>query len=195
MTESDTELMVRFSKKSDEIAFEEIVQRHHRNVINIIYRFLGHEEHTEDLAQEVFMKVFQSRKRYEPTAKFTTWIYRITANLCLNFIRDHGKKSFSSLDSGSDERQRFHESISDPRQKAPLEKLEDDEVSSIIKEALETLPANQRMAVILSKYHGLSYKEIAETLLVSVMAVKSLLSRAKENLRIKLQHYLKDKGV
>jgi len=179
-------LMARIAK-GDEDAFEILVDRHQTSVLNVIYRFIGDRTQAKDLAQEVFLRVWQSAKHYEPKAKFTTWIYRITANLCFNELKSARRKRwFSFHPSAGDSKSIIEDSLSD-ESLSPEDILLAKERSRQINEALQALPANQRMAVILKRYDDLSYEEIARILGCSVSAVESLLVRAKKHLREKLK--------
>ncbi len=178
-------------QKGDERAFAELVRRNQSTVFAVVYRFMGDAADVEDLAQEVFLRVYRTGPRYKPTAKFSTWLYRITANLCLNAIRSRGKLRFSQLEvrdeSDSDA---FYREVEDTTGPAPHAALAASELQDRLRIALESLPDSQRTAIILNKYEQLSYDEIAAILDLSVMAVKSLLSRARANLRRELERYL-----
>ena len=172
--------------KGDEDAFEILVNRHQTSVLNLIYRFIGDRTQAKDLAQEVFIRVWQSAKSYEPNAKFTTWIYRITANLCFNELKSSRRKKWLQFFRfGEDQENTIEEVIVDPSP-SPEDLLLSREQSRRISGALQSLPENQRMALILKRYDDLSYQEIAQILGCSVSAVESLLVRAKRNLQEKL---------
>jgi len=180
---SDEELMAA-TAQGDEHAFEFLVKRHQSRILNLIYRFVGNRTQAGDLAQEVFIQVWQAAPRYKPRAKFTTWVYRITANLCLNELKSSGrKKLFFSESLGEDGRTPNEESNISP---SAEDLLLAEERSRQISDALQSLPENQRMALILKRYDNLSYHEIAKILECSVSAVESLLVRAKRNLKEKL---------
>jgi RNA polymerase sigma-70 factor (ECF subfamily) len=177
------DLMARVAQ-GDKCAFEVLVKRHQGAVLNIIYRFVGDRHKAEDLAQEVFLRIWQAAGRYKPTAKFTTWMYRITSNLCLNKLKSArrwelilfspGGKSWSPEDSYPD--QHAYEG------QTPEDLLVAADTKRQVTSALQRLPANQRLAIILKRYDNLSYKEIARILGCTVSAVDSLLVRAKRNL-------------
>jgi RNA polymerase sigma-70 factor (ECF subfamily) len=182
------ELMIRISE-GDEDAFEILVNRHQTPVLNLIYRFIGDRTQAKDLAQEVFLRVWQASKSYKPKAKFTTWIYRITANLCFNELKSsRRKKWFQFLQSDGDHEIRTEENLPD-RSPSPEDLLLAKERSLQISDVLQSLPENQRMAIILKRYDDLSYEEIAKVLGCSVSAVESLLVRAKRNLQEKLKNF------
>jgi len=173
--------------KGDEDAFEILVNRHQISVLNLIYRFIGDRTQAKDLAQEVFLRVWQSAKSYEPKAKFTTWIYRVTTNLCLNELKSaRRRKWFSFHRSDEDNENTIEETFSDGSPTAE-DLLLARERSRQITDALQSLPDNQRMALILKRYGDLSYHEIAQVLGCSVPAVESLLVRAKRTLQEKLK--------
>ena len=187
-TASNEDLMVR-SGRCDRHAFEILVRRHKRSVLNFIYRFIGDRIEAEDLAQEVFLKAWQSAATYKPTAKFTTWIYRIAANLCINKQKsDRIRSLFMVSPSRKEEEDSGDGFPADHAGKCPSPEdlLLAAERKQQILSALRRLPAKQRIALILKKYEGLSYKEIAGIIGCSVSAVDSLMVRAKKNLSRKL---------
>ena len=180
---SDEELMAA-TAQGDEHAFELLVKRHQGRMLNLIYRFVGNRTQPGDLAQEVFIRVWQAAPRFKPRAKFTTWIYRITANLCLNELKSSGKKKLFFSESHLEEgRPPNEESNASP---SAEDLLLAEERSRQISDALQSLPENQRMALILKRYDNLSYHEIAKIMECSVSSVESLLVRAKRNLQEKL---------
>jgi RNA polymerase sigma-70 factor (ECF subfamily) len=189
-TPSDIDLMLGCQKGDDE-AFDQLVLRHQRPVLNLVRRFVGPIPDVEDLAQDVFVRLYQARASYRPTAKFTTFLYRNTLNLCLNYIRDRKHRRAVSLESGGEE-DGYRFEPPDEAAESPPAAVARREASEAVRRAVAELPENQRSAVILSRWQGLPYLEIAETMELTVMAVKSLLSRAKENLRYKLSVVLKD---
>jgi RNA polymerase sigma-70 factor, ECF subfamily len=182
---SSEDLMARIAG-GDEGAFEILVGRHQTSILNLIYRFVGNRTQAKDLSQEVFIKVWQAAADYQPKAKFTTWIYQVTVNLCLNELKSaRRKKWFQFLRFGEDRENTIEDVIVDPSP-SPEDLLLSRERSKRISEAIQGLPENQRMAVILKRYDDLSYEEIARVLNCSVSAVESLLVRAKRTLREKL---------
>jgi RNA polymerase sigma-70 factor (ECF subfamily) len=177
------ELMSR-TAEGDEYAFEVLVRRHQASVLNFIYRYVGDRTKARDLAQEVFLRVWRAANRYEPKAKFTTWIYCIAANLCLNELKSSGKKKLFFSESSIEEGQTLNEESNVSPSAEDI--LLAEERSRQISHALQSLPENQRMALILKRYDNLSYGEIAKIMECSVSAVESLLVRAKRNLKEKL---------
>lgn len=175
-------LMSRF-QRGDDAAFEELVRLTRDGVINLAYRYLGDSAEAEDLAQEVFLKVYRARATWVPTAKLTTWIYRIVVNLCLNEIRDRKREVVGDPP---------EEIVAGEGEAGLLAQFTRDEVERAVRGAIQSLPENQRMAVLLVKYEGMSYEEAAETLGVSLEALKSLIFRAKEGLRQKLSRYIEE---
>ena len=187
---SSEDLMARIAEGDDD-AFEILVDRHQTSILNLIYRFIGDRTQAKDLAQEVFIRVWQAAKSYRPEAKFTTWIYRITANLCLNELKSARHRRWFSFNHADEDRVKgIEETLSDGSPTAE-DLLLARERSRQITEALQSLPANQRMALVMKRYDDLSYNEIAQILDCSVSAVESLIVRAKRNLREKLRNFRK----
>ncbi len=192
MPQEDAILMQRI-KEGDRAAFKILVEKHQLSVLNLCLRFTGNKTDAEDLAQEVFIRIFQAASRYEAKAAFTTWLYRIAVNLCLNFQRRQKILDFFSIDSN-------HKHAPDHQRKIPdiIDELRPDaefelkERQQLVQAAIQSLPENQRTVVILYRYHNLSYEEIAETLETTVSAVESRLHRAKLNLKAKLAPLLKE---
>jgi RNA polymerase sigma-70 factor (ECF subfamily) len=171
----------------DAVAFEELVERHQRLVVGTVARMLGSNSEVEDIAQQVFVRVWRSAKRYVPRAKFTTWLLKITRNLVFNELRRRSRHTQISLQVESEDEER---PIKDERAMAPDASLLERELQSAIESAIAQLPETQRMAVVLRRYEDLSYEQIADVLDQSVPAVKSLLFRARTELRTRLGRYL-----
>ena len=191
MTErADVELMLAI-KAGDEGAFSVLVNRHKNSIVNLTYRYLLNRADAEDIAQEVFLKVYKARKRYTPQAKFTTWLYRVAVNTSLNEIRSrknrptHGAAALAGAD---DE---FTPTLQDPTAEQPVDGAERTELAELVREAVMDLPERQRTALLLNKFQGLSYEDLAETLEMTIPGIKSLLVRARENVRRKIEPYLK----
>lgn len=192
LDDPDVALMLK-CQKGDKLAFEQLLDKYKSAVINTIYRFIGDKIEAEDLSQEVFLKIYNSRKSYKPSAKFKTWLFRITVNLCLNQIRDRKKYTRQTvyLDQAIEDEEGTHpKEFEDTRQETPSDSLLKQELEAVVRRAVNALPQNQKMVVILSRYQELSYEEIAKTMRCSVLSVKSLLFRAKENLRESLEDYV-----
>jgi RNA polymerase sigma-70 factor (ECF subfamily) len=181
----DAELMLRV-KSGDDASFGVLLEKHRNPVIHFLYRMVQNQAVAEELAQEVFLRVYRSRASYEPTAKFTTWLFRIATHLALNSIRD-GKND------------RKQESLDDMVDDQPVRQVSDNRPTieqammyqarlAEVKKAIQTLPEKQRAAVLMHKYEEMEYSQIARALNCSESAVKSLLFRAYETLRARLAH-------
>ena len=188
----DIEWMQRV-KQGDRDAFGELVEAHQGRVIGTVVRMLGPETmDAEDIAQQVFLRVWKSAARYEPTAKFTTWLFTITRNLVFNESRRRKNRPTSSLDAsapGSDE-DAGPRQFADDSTPSPEAALLEQEMREAIDAAIGELPEQQRMAVVLRRYEEMPYEEIARVLELTVPAVKSLLFRARTFLRERLERYL-----
>ncbi len=171
----------------DTSAFEKVVERHQALVAGTAARMLGSNSDVEDIAQQVFIRVWKSARRYVPRAKFTTWLLKITRNLVFNELRRAKRRAQIPLqsDPGAEEIQ-----LKDETNPAPDASLLEDELQRAIEEAIMQLPESQRMALVLRRYEQLSYEEIAGVLDLSVPAVKSVLFRARTELRSRLSKYL-----
>jgi len=183
--ERDAELMLRV-RAGDQASFGLLLEKHRAPVIHFLYRMVQNQAVSEELAQEVFFRVYKSRESYEPTAKFTTWLFRIATHLALNWIRDGKKEKLNeSLDKETPDgtvRQ-----IAD-RGETIEEELVHRAKLAQVREAIEALPAKQRAAVVMHKYEEMDYSQIARVLNCSESAIKSLLFRAYETLRTRLAH-------
>jgi RNA polymerase sigma-70 factor (ECF subfamily) len=186
----DAALMLR-AKRGDRAAFAELVEKYKQPVMNFVFRSLRDEIEAEDLAQNVFLQVFKSRARYRQTAKFSTWLFTIARNLCLNEIRRRSRHPAESIEEEHAEHEdQPHRQYEDKSQMAPPEQLLQGELARKIEEALAGLPENQRTAILLCRQDELSYEEIAEVLDCSLSATKSLIHRGRETLKEKLKPYL-----
>jgi RNA polymerase sigma-70 factor (ECF subfamily) len=187
----DAALMLRV-KQGDSGAFTELVDKYKQPVMNVVYRMLRDTTEAEDLAQNVFIQVHRSAHRYQVAAKFSTWLFTITRNLCLNEIRRRLRHPADSLDvpHPQNENQPWHE-FEDTKNFSPPEKLLQCELEERIEMALSELPENQRLAIVLCRQDELSYEEIAQVLGCSLSATKSLIHRGRETLKQKLKPYLR----
>ena len=181
----DAELMLRV-REGDDTSFALLLERHRGPVVHFLYRMVQNPSVSEELAQEVFLRVYRSRATYEPTAKFTTWLFRIATHLALNWVRDGKKeKGQESLDEqvidGVDRQVKDHQPTVEQSMLREVKMTE-------VRQAIEALPAKQRAAVLMHKYEELEYSQIARALNCSESAVKSLLFRAYESLRARLAH-------
>jgi len=179
--------LMSLASAGDMAAFEQLVERHQRMVVGTVGRMLGTNSDAEDIAQQVFVRVWKNLKRYEPRAKFTTWLLKITRNLVFNELRRRSRHPAVPLQSETDEEER---PLKDEHAASPDATLLEHELQDAVDAAIAQLPETQRMAVILRRYEELSYEEIAEALDQSVSAVKSLLFRARTELRESLKRYL-----
>lgn len=197
MATTGKELMLRF-QRGDESAFEEIVLRYQRAVLNFAYRAIGDSARAEDIAQEAFLRIFRARRRYRPTASFTTWLFTIVNRLCMNEIRSRRREARALRDpwkrAGSAAGETVIPRCGDRGDDPPPEIAERWERARMVRAAIQSLPSSQRAAVLLRRYEGMSYQEVAEAMGLTVMAVKSLLVRARENLRKRLDPYLRGGG-
>jgi RNA polymerase sigma-70 factor, ECF subfamily len=189
MARSDVQLMLDV-KAGDEQSFALLLQRYRTPLINFLYRMVRNREQAEDLAQEVFLRVYRARADYVPSAKFTTWMFRIATNLALNAVRDSKYQRMEiSIDApASADTEEGDERPLDIAEKRPdiEQRLVAEVRSKMIRHAIEKLPEKQRAAVLLHKYQELDYGEIAKILECSESALKSLLFRAYEALRVEL---------
>jgi RNA polymerase sigma-70 factor (ECF subfamily) len=186
----DAVLMLRV-KGGDVGAFEELVGKYKQPIVNLMYRMIRDLDEAEDLAQNVFIRVFQSAPRYEVSAKFSTWIFTIARHLCLNEIRRRGRHPAESLEAGQAESgEQAPRQFQDTRDVAAPQAFLQVELEGKIQEALAELPGKQRLAIVLCREEELSYEEIARVLGCSLSAAKSLIHRGRETLKEKLKPYL-----
>ena len=178
----------------DESAFDRLVGMYSAPVFAFLTRFLGPAASREDLVQEVFIRVLGARDRYKPSARFSTWLFRIVFNLCVNEReRRVGREiSLEALGESGATGEVGAIDWKDERATEPAEELERDDVVQAVRSAIAALPERQRMALILARYDELSYVEIAKVLASSERAIKSLVHRARENLRERLAPFLQD---
>jgi RNA polymerase sigma-70 factor, ECF subfamily len=184
MVRSDVQLMLDV-KAGDDASFDFLLRKYRSPLVNYLYRMVRDTATAEDLAQEVFLRVYRTRKQYVPSAKFTTWLFRIATNLALNSVRDSRYRKLEvALDApaGEDEAPR---ELPAPEMRIDEHMIERGR-AEFIRRAVGALPEKQRAAVLLHKYEEMDYAEIAKILDCSESALKSLLFRAYENLRVQL---------
>lgn len=174
-------------RDGDMKAFERLVELNQRAVIGTVARMLNNIDDAHDIAQQVFVRVWRSAERYEPSAKFTTWLFTITRNLVFNEIRRRGRKKEVSLEEQAEDHHRDHAA---PGRHNPDSAVQQSELEDAIDRAIQTLPEKQRLAVSLRRYEDMPYEDICEILGMSLSAVKSLLFRARNELKEKLAAYL-----
>ena len=187
---TDAEVMLRV-KAGDDAAFDFLVQKYRRPIVSFMYRMAHNPAAAEDLAQEVFLRVYRSRSSYEASAKFTTWLYRIATNLGMNYSRDtrHERpENIMNLDEPDEETGQSPD-LAD-RTPSIEEEIMQRERLNAIRQKVEALPERQKMAVLMHKYQQMDYRQIAEVLKLSESATKSLLFRAYETLRTQLKEFV-----
>ncbi|HMI53207.1 MAG TPA: sigma-70 family RNA polymerase sigma factor [Candidatus Saccharimonadales bacterium] len=189
MARTDVQLMLDV-KAGDEQSFALLLHRYRSPLVNFLYRMVRNREQAEDLAQEVFLRVYRAREEYVPSAKFTTWLFRIATNLALNSVRDHRHERMEiSIDAPitTDAEDGDERTLDIPEKHPNIEQhLVDEARRKMILHSINKLPEKQRAAVLLHKYQELDYGEIAKILDCSESALKSLLFRAYETLRVEL---------
>lgn len=184
----DVALMARI-REGDFEAFGQLVEIHQRSVIGTVAKMLGSPTEAEDIAQQVFLRIWKSAARYEPQAKFTTWLFTITRNLVFNEVRRRQRKPTVSV---QEREETTHRVVEDVQGSSPDEELLRSEMEAAIDRAIEALPEKQRLAVVLRRYEEMPYEEIGAVLSMSVPAVKSLLFRARTQLKESLEKYLRE---
>jgi RNA polymerase sigma-70 factor, ECF subfamily len=184
MTRTDVQLMLDV-KAGDDASFDLLLQKYRLPLVNFLFRMVRDAATAEDLAQEVFLRVYRARKQYSPSAKFTTWLFRIATNLALNSVRDNRHRRMDvSLDAPVEEDEAPRELPA--REMRIDEHMVERDRAQFIRRAVAALPEKQRVAVLLHKYEEMDYGEIAKILECSESALKSLLFRAYETLRVQL---------
>lgn len=187
---SDAAIMLRVAA-GDDAGFNFLVEKYHRAMVNFLYRMVHNQAVAEELAQEVFLRVYRSRESYRAEAKFTTWLYRIATNLAVNHARDtrHERAAQNVYLDAPDEETGTTPEVADERPSVEQRLLKDERMA-MIRQHVMALPERQRMAVLMHKYQGLDYKQIGEVLKLSESATKSLLFRAYQTLRDKLKNFV-----
>jgi RNA polymerase sigma-70 factor (ECF subfamily) len=191
LRDPDIRLMLRV-RDDDPAAFAELVDRFQHRLVAVMHHVVGSPDEAEDLAQEAFLRVYRTRKKYSPKAKFSTWLFTIANNLALNALRDRKRRPALPLavrDSGP-LGPRPHEATAPARDDPPAHNLQQQELADVIREALAGLNERQRVAIVLNKFEDMNYADIADVMGLTTKAVKSLLSRARTKLREVLQGYI-----
>jgi RNA polymerase sigma-70 factor, ECF subfamily len=181
----DEKFIIKRIKENDEQAFQEMVKKYQSLVIKTCYGFVHNSEDAQDIAQEVFIEVYRSIHKFRMESKISTWLYRISVNKSINYIRDHKKnKWLLSLDLLFESE--MNNKQSSPIDDSPYDIMEKDEKKQLLYRSIDNLPENQRIAFTLYKFEELSYKEISEIMNLSLSSVESLMFRAKKSLQQKL---------
>ena len=196
LRDPDVRLMLR-AKEGDDAAFEELVVNYQDRLVHIFYLLVGNQETAEDLTQETFLRVYRSRHGYFPTAKFSTWLFKIANNLASNSRRSKGRRKEVDINAGEDRAAPRAEEdlVTEKSGLMPTRQFDRKEMEQIVHSALDCLNERQRVAVLLHKFEEMSYADIGATMDLTESAVKSLLSRAREALRVKLEGYVKQGDV
>src|SRR5262245_15527030 len=184
-------------RAGDGEAFEELVERYKNRLLTVLEHLVGSHEQAEDLSQEVFLRVFRARDRYEPGAKFSTWLFTIANNVASNALRSRSRRREVGVPegNGSDSAPLQLDQLAKAASGAmPTRALDKAEQAQMVRQAVAALNERQRMALLLAKFEGMSYQDIAQTMDLSVQAIKSLLSRARVNLKEILAPYV-EQGV
>lgn len=183
----DVQLMLRL-QAGDGAALGELLRRNAGRILSLAFRYLGDRAMAEDVVQETFLKLYQARERYRPDAPFGAYLLRIATNVCLSQLR---RKRVHSLDGGDEEGGGDrHPDPADPRVAIPAQALADQELAARVRDAVQQLPDRQRMAILLNKFEGLDYQQVAEHLGLTVPATKSLLHRARMALKEVLEAHV-----
>ncbi len=178
-------------------AFEVLVERYQHRLVGVLTHLIGRVDEAEDLTQDVFLRIYRARKGYKPKAKFSTWLFTIANNLAMNHLRSRGRNPATAMGMGTDYASgtetglRPLEDQALAREGTPSAQMRSVELSDVVREALDILGEDQKLAVLLNKFEDMSYADIAEVMGRSEAAVKSLLARARTHLREQLEPYLK----
>lgn len=191
-SDPDVLLMLRV-RDGDRGAFDALIEKYRRPLVNVIARSVGRDGDAEDLAQDVFVRIYRAAPRYEPTAKFATWLYTIARRICLNHNRGQALRRWFSLSPDNDSDDPTPEPM-DPRAPDPPAELERAELRRAVAAAVRSLPERLRFAVILRRYEELNYEEIAEILGCTVTAAKLRVHRANALLAARLAPYIKEEA-
>lgn len=191
LRDPDIRLMLRV-RDDDAAAFAELVERFQHRLVGVMHHLVGSADEAEDLAQEVFLRVYRTRKKYRPRAKFSTWLFTIANNLALNALRDRKRRPAVPLElqQSTGDAAVPSNTPAQTRDAPPAHNLQQQELAAVIRGALDDLNERQRVAIVLNKFEDMNYADIAEVMGLSTKAVKSLLSRARVKLREALQGYI-----
>jgi RNA polymerase sigma-70 factor (ECF subfamily) len=190
LSDNDVKLMLAL-KNGDEASFNELLRKYETPLVNFIYRYIGDQNRAEELSQEVFLRIYRHAPKYEPLSKFSTWLFQIAVNLCLDFKKSkHTDPILNSVSitSQKDTDEHKNTELADPLEKSTEQLLEQEEINKTILSAISSLPSNQRLALSLKVYEDKSYEEIAEILDCSVSSVESLIFRARQSLKKQLSN-------
>ena len=187
MTLSDTDLIVK-AQRGDNSAFEELIYRYDRNVLSLAFKFVNNRDDAKDIYQEVFIRVFRSLKKFQFRSEFSTWLYRITTNVCLSFKKKQSRHYTVSINDDNNENSEVHE-IPDKEGNSPEHYVHSAEISSRINGALENLSQRQKMVFVLKNYEGYKIKEIAVMLDCNEGTIKKYLFDANGKLRKYLSEF------
>jgi RNA polymerase sigma-70 factor, ECF subfamily len=191
LRDPDIRLML-MARDDDPVAFAELVERFQHRLVAVMHHITGSADEAEDLAQEVFLRVYRTRKKYTPKAKFSTWLFTIANNLALNVLRDRQRRPVLPLEirESGPLVGRPGDTAAAARDEPPTYNLQQQELAAVIRRALDDLNERQRVAIVLNKFEDMNYADIADVMGLTTKAVKSLLSRARAKLREALQGYI-----
>jgi RNA polymerase sigma-70 factor (ECF subfamily) len=190
-TDPDVRLMLKV-RNDDASAFEELVQRYQARLITVLQNLVHSRDRAEELAQDVFLRVYRARASYMPQAKFSTWLFTIAHNVASNALRSMSRRKEVNLAVERSGEMGLDDLARDPSGLMPARQLDKAEMAEVVRLAIDSLSERQRMALLLSRFEHMSYQDIAQAMSLSVQAVKSLLSRARENLRAILEPYMQE---
>jgi RNA polymerase sigma-70 factor, ECF subfamily len=195
LRDPDVRLMLRV-RDGDREAFQELVELYQQRLVAVMHHLVGNSQEAEDLAQEVFLRVYRSRQKYRARSKFSTWLFTIANNLALNALRSRQRRPVVQLDvhDSGPLGPRPAEQLVQDHHEAPGHNLQQEELAVIVRKALDQLNERQRMAVVLNKFEDMNYAEIADVMGLTTKGVKSLLNRARTNLRVLLTDYINMDG-
>ena len=185
-------LLIERFQQGDATAFHEIFNKHKARVINLSYRFVQNKDTAEDIAQDVFIKIYEKRLKFDPKAKFTTWLYRVTVNASLDFIRKNKfiARPANRMDEDPGQKEDFFERVGDTNSPSPSETVQQKELHALLRTEIDALPEELKLPILLYQFENLPYEEIARILKITPKAVERRLYHAKQRLRDNLSKYL-----